>query len=58
MDLIDIQAQDISGGWSTYSHTENSPLHIRNAMEQLKWQFPDRRVRAVDEAGRIVDFMP
>lgn len=57
MDRIEVQAQSVDGNWQTYTITQNQPLAIRTAMEQLKWQFPDKRVRAIDENGRLVDFM-
>jgi Txe/YoeB family toxin of Txe-Axe toxin-antitoxin module len=57
MDRIEVQAQSVDGNWQTYTITVNQPLAIKNAMEQLKWQFPDKRVRAIDENGRLVDFM-
>lgn len=57
MDRVEVQAQDLDGNWLTYTITQNQPLLIKNAMEQLKWQFPDRRVRAIDENGRLIDFM-
>mgnify|MGYP006300861217 CR=1 FL=1 len=56
MERIEIQVQDISGSWRTYAITENSSLLILNAMKLLKEQFPDQRVRAMDEQGRLVDF--
>jgi hypothetical protein len=55
MDRIDIQAQDETGNWRTYSITQNiSPLII-TAMKSLKEQFPHQRIRAVDKDGRLVD---
>lgn len=57
MDRVEVQAQDLDGNWQTYTVTDNNPALIKNAMEQLKWQLPDRRVRAVDLNGRLVDFM-
>jgi Txe/YoeB family toxin of Txe-Axe toxin-antitoxin module len=56
MDRIEVQVQDLDGNWLTHTITQNQPLAIKNAMEQLKWQFPDKRVRAIDANGRLVDF--
>jgi hypothetical protein len=57
MDRIYIQAQDYSGNWSTYNVTENVPLLIIQNMRHLQWQFPDRRIRAIDDNGRLVDIL-
>jgi len=57
MDRIYLQAQDISGNWTTYNVTENSSLLIIQGMRHLQWQFPDRRIRAVDDYGRVVDIL-
>jgi hypothetical protein len=57
MDMIEIQVQDTTGNWRTYSMTHNVSALIMEAMRSLKWQFPDQRVRAVDENGRVVDFI-
>lgn len=57
MEFISIQVQDQSGNWRTYQQTQNIPLLIRQGMEELKRQFPDLRVRAVDSDGRLVDIL-
>jgi hypothetical protein len=57
MDMIEIQVQDTTGNWRTYSITQNISAMIVMAMRSLKDQFPDQRVRAVDGNGRIVDFL-
>lgn len=58
MDLIEIQAQDETGNWRTYNSLmiNNSQL-ILLAMKQLKEQFPDKRVRAIDQNGRLIDIL-
>jgi hypothetical protein len=55
--MIEVQMQDLSGNWRTYNVVPNIPAQIRSTMEQLRWQFPDSRIRAVDEAGRMVDML-
>jgi hypothetical protein len=55
MDMIEIQVQDTTGNWRTYSVTQNISALIITAMRSLKDQFPDQRVRAVDGSGRLVD---
>ena len=55
MDWIDIQLQDSSGNWRTYHRTVNNSQMILARMKELANQFPNQRVRAVDENGRLVD---
>lgn len=55
--MIEVQAQDGLGNWRTHSHVPNDALQIRTAMERLRWMFPDARIRAVDESGRLVDML-
>lgn len=57
MDTVQVQLQDETGNWRTYSITPNQSLQYRQAMQQLKWQFPNARVRVVDNDGRLVDIM-
>lgn len=55
MDMVEVQMQDPSGNWRTYSSSQNIPAIYRDNMRQLQWQFPDARIRAVDSNGRVVD---
>ena len=55
MDLIEVQLQDQTGNWRTYSVTQNISALIIEAMRSLKWQFPNQRVRAVDANDRLID---
>lgn len=57
MDQIEIQVQDTTGNWRTYSITQNISALILEAMRSLKWQLPDQRVRAVDMNGRLMDLL-
>ena len=57
MDMIEIQLQDITGNWRTYSITQNNSALIVEAMKTLKSQFPDQRVRAVNESGQLVELL-
>lgn len=58
MDNIEIQAQDETGNWRTYTTIfQNSSQLIIMSMRQLQWQFPDKRIRAVDGYGRVVDIL-
>jgi hypothetical protein len=55
--MVEIQAQDITGNWRTYNLVPNIPAQIRTTMEQLRWSFPDARIRAVDQNGSVVDIL-
>jgi hypothetical protein len=55
--VINIQAQDSSGNWRTYAVTNNNPQQIRVRMEEIKRQYPNYRVRAVDNFGVVVDIL-
>jgi hypothetical protein len=55
VDPIEIQVQDMTGNWRTYSVTQNVSALMISAMRSLKDQFPDQRVRAVDRNGRLVE---
>lgn len=57
MERIEIQAQDLTGNWRTYNTTMNISALILDSMKSLKHQFPDCRIRAIDENGRLIDFM-
>ena len=52
--MVEIQMQDPSGNWRTYSSSQNIPLMYRDNMRQLQWQFPDARIRAVASDPRSV----
>lgn len=56
-EYIDIQAQDSSGLWRTYRSTVNTSFMVTSAMRELQENFPERRIRAVDTNGKIVDIL-
>lgn len=57
MERIDIQLQDASGVWRTYVNTLNNSQRILSEMRSLQNRFPNFRVRAVDQNGRVVDIL-
>jgi hypothetical protein len=57
MDNVYIQAQDTSGMWRTYHVTMNNSQRILSEMKSLKDRYPNFRVRAVDENGRLLDIL-
>ena len=56
-DNVEIQAQDSTGNWRTFSYALNNSQRIINEMRQLSNNYPNARVRAVDSNGRIVDIL-
>ena len=54
---IFIQYQDITGSWYTVMSVDNQDNRIIAGMNTVKSQYPDSRVRAVDENGRVVDIL-
>ena len=54
---VNIQYQDVGGSWYTVLVTENESPRILMGMRTVKQQYPDSRVRAVDENGRVVDIL-
>ena len=57
MGNIYIQRQDDTGNWRTYTVTSDNDLLIISAMKSLKDQFPDSRIRAIDERGMLVNII-
>ena len=57
MDYVQIQVQDQSGTWRTYLNTPNNSQLILMRMKELQRQFPNFRVRAVDQQGKVIDIL-
>lgn len=55
--MIQIQLLDSTGNWRTYHVTNNIPAMVNTGMRQLKGQYPDHRIRAVNANGRLVDML-
>jgi hypothetical protein len=56
-DQIEIQAQDTSGMWRTYHVTMNDSQRILAEMRSIQSRYPNYRVRAIDQNGRVVDIL-
>jgi hypothetical protein len=55
MDLVNVQIQDYSKNWLTVSRVVNNLQRIAFEMRSVQSRYPDRRVRAVDDNGRLID---
>lgn len=55
--LVNIQVQDPNGNWRVYQTVHNNSAQILNAMRSLEKMLPNKRIRAVDSNGRIVDIL-
>lgn len=56
-DLIQIQMQDDFGLWLTHTRVSNNQSHIAIEMKNMARMHPNRRIRAVDRAGRVIDIL-
>lgn len=54
---IRIQYQTPNGIWITAQHVFNFPENIIVAMRRTQGDHPGLRVRAIDDAGRLVDML-
>ena len=52
---VEIQLQDENWNWRTMAVTVNVSAIIRARMDEVKRQYTNGRVRAVDGGGRLVD---
>jgi hypothetical protein len=57
MSNVAIQYQDALGNWITGMTLPNEPPVILEGMKGVARLFQGRRVRAVDEDGRLVDLL-
>jgi hypothetical protein len=54
---IAIQYQDVLGNWITSVTVPNEPPVIRNNMKSVSVLCPERRVRAIDHDGKLIDIL-
>lgn len=57
MDRVEIQAQDTTGNWRTYHVTNFNSQRILSEMKSLQDRYPNYRIRAIDQSGKIVDIL-
>jgi hypothetical protein len=50
-----IQYQDLTGNWITCEIVPNQPPLILQGMQRAADYYRDRRIRAVDSEGRLLD---
>jgi hypothetical protein len=55
--LADIQIQDYSKLWITVERVVNNLQRIGYALRAVQSRYPDRRVRAVDSSGKLLDIL-
>jgi hypothetical protein len=54
---IAIQYQDLLGNWITSVTVPNQPPVILTGMRSVAVLYPGKRVRAVDQDGKLIDIL-
>ena len=54
---VAIEYQDPLGNWITVATVPNQPPLILNGMKSIAALYPGKRVRAVDQDGRLIDIL-
>ena len=54
---IAIQYQDMLGNWITSVTVPNQPPVILNSMRSVAVLCPGRRIRAIDQDGKLIDIL-
>jgi hypothetical protein len=57
LDYASIEIQDHGGNWIAVSKVVNNLQRIGFEMRSVQSRYPDRRVRAVDQTGRLIDLL-
>ena len=55
--LADIQIQDATKMWRTVERVQLNLQRIGYALQAVQRRYPERRVRAVDNNGRLLDIL-
>lgn len=57
MDNVSIQIQDHGGNWLTVSNVVNNIQRIGFELRSVRSRYPNRRVRALDQNGQLIDLL-
>jgi hypothetical protein len=57
MDCVDVQIQDRGGNWVTVSNVIFDLQRLGFELRAIALRYPDRRVRAVDKNGQLIDLL-
>ena len=55
--MADIQVQDTTKMWRTVERVQLNLQRIGYELQAIQRRYPDRRVRAVDNNGRLIDLL-
>lgn len=56
-DMVQVQVQFLGGMWRTVTSVMNSSQYIIRAMHNAQHAYPDKRIRTVDQNGRLIDML-
>jgi glutamine phosphoribosylpyrophosphate amidotransferase len=54
---VEIHIQDYSGNWRTVPNMQNQSQQVLLKLKPIQSRYPDRRVGAVDDSGRLIDLL-
>ncbi len=57
MECAEVQIQDYGGNWITVSNVVNNLQRVGFELRSVQSRYPDRRVRAIDKSGRLIDLL-
>ena len=57
IEFVNIQVQDQTGMWRTTATSQNEPQLYRTRMMEAAVSHPDKRVRTVNQYGRVMDLL-
>jgi hypothetical protein len=53
--MVQVQISDQTGNWRTVSNVVNNLQRIEFEIRSIQSRYPERRVRPIDENGRLID---
>lgn len=54
---IQVDIGNPAGSWRTMNTVMNNAQIIAHAMQSLANRYPEKRIRAVDQSGRLMDML-